>query len=86
MKDIIAIRREDKNEWERRTPLIPEHVRELKQKFNIQTIVQPSTLRIYPDQLYKEAGARISEDLSDAGIILAVKEIPKELFKRTTTE
>ena len=40
MKKIIGIRREDKNIWERRVPIIPKHVRELKEKHNIETVIQ----------------------------------------------
>ncbi|MFQ6118209.1 MAG: hypothetical protein ACE5LQ_08070 [Candidatus Bipolaricaulia bacterium] len=34
MEARIGIRKEDKNRWERRAPLIPEHVRELIQNFS----------------------------------------------------
>lgn len=76
MKTVIGIRREDKNKWERRVPLIPEHVRILKDQSGIETIIQPSGLRIYGDDKYTAAGGRIDEDLSDADTIFAVKEIP----------
>jgi alpha-aminoadipic semialdehyde synthase len=85
MEKIIGIRREDKNKWERRVPLVPEDVKELKEKFGIKTIIQPSDLRIFPDQAYKDAGAEINEDLSKASVILAVKEIPEKLFEKDKT-
>jgi alpha-aminoadipic semialdehyde synthase len=80
MEKIIGIRREDKNKWERRAPLIPEHVKELKEKFGIKTIVQPSKIRIFTDQEYQAAGAEVNEDLSPAKVILAIKEIPEKCF------
>jgi alpha-aminoadipic semialdehyde synthase len=85
MEKIIGIRREDKNQWERRTPLIPGDVKELKEKYGIETIVQPSTIRIFSDEQYRRAGAVIDEDLSRANVILAVKEIPMELFQEGKT-
>lgn len=85
MEKIIGIRREDKNQWERRTPLIPAHVKELKEKHGIKTIVQPSKLRVFSDSEYEAAGAEINEDLSAASVVLAVKEIPKKLFQKDKT-
>jgi len=85
MANIIGIRREDKNEWERRVPLTPQAVRELKNKFGIRTIVQPSDLRIFKDEEYIKAGAEINEDLSEAGTIFAVKEVPVSYFDEGKT-
>jgi len=85
MEKIIGIRREDKNEWERRTPLIPEHVKELKEQFGIKTILQPSKIRIFTDDEYKEVGAEINESLKQANPIFAVKEIPVEFFEPEKT-
>jgi len=72
----LALRREDKNRWERRAPITPLHVRELVRDLGRSVVVQPSTSRIFPDEAYREAGAVVSEDLRGAGVILGVKEIP----------
>jgi saccharopine dehydrogenase (NAD+, L-lysine-forming) len=72
----LGIRREDKNKWERRVPLIPEDLKALKEKYNIGAVVQPSSLRVYTDEAYAEIGACISEDLDQVDTIFAVKEIP----------
>lgn len=85
MIKVIGIRREDKNEWERRTPLIPSDIKELKEKYGIKTVVQPSKLRIFSDEEFLQAGAEINEDLSEANVILAVKEIPTSLFQKNKT-
>ena len=50
MSHVLGIRREDKNRWERRVPIIPEHVKRLREEFNIETIVQTSKIRIYSDE------------------------------------
>jgi saccharopine dehydrogenase (NAD+, L-lysine forming) len=85
MENIIAIRREDKNEWEKRVPLVPADVRWLKEKYGIHTIVQPSKLRVFGDEEYRRAGAEINEDIDRADVIYAVKEIPARLFKANKT-
>ncbi|MBN1302759.1 MAG: hypothetical protein JW995_16190 [Melioribacteraceae bacterium] len=76
MNKLIGIRREDKNIWERRVPLVPEHVKKLYEEYNIQTVLQPFARRAFSESEYKEVNAIFSEDLSDCPIILAVKEIP----------
>ena len=47
----IAVIREEK-ELENRTPLIPEDIEYLKKNFNIETYIQPSTIRIFSDTEY----------------------------------
>ncbi|KAN0000432.1 hypothetical protein ACTFIZ_000856 [Dictyostelium cf. discoideum] len=80
----LGIRREDKNRWERRAPLAPSHVEELVKK-GIKVIVQPSTLRNYPNVLYEKAGAIIQEDLKECDVIVAVKEVPSEYLYNDKT-
>jgi len=76
----IGIRREDKNEWERRVPLIPSDLALLQKKHGISFVVQPSWIRVHEDEEYKAAGATVTENLSSAKVILAVKEIPIPLL------
>ena len=89
---IIGIRREDKNRWERRSPLTLEDVRDLISGHGAQFVVQPSIsplpqptehspVRVYDDDAYTRAGARIAEDLSSCDLILGVKEMPLSLFR-----
>ena len=85
MNNTIGIRREDKNEWERRVPLVPDDVAEIDKKYGIKTIIQPSDIRVFTDQEYRNAGAEISEDLQKADTIFAVKEIPIHLLKKDQT-
>ncbi len=75
----VGVRREDKNEWERRVPLTPGHVRSLVLQ-GLQVVVQPSTIRIFRDEEYIQAGATVREDLSGCNIVFAVKEIPADFF------
>ncbi|UCF05196.1 MAG: hypothetical protein JSV33_14960 [bacterium] len=84
MADVIGIRREDKSVWERRTPLIPEHVRDLMNE-GVGVVVQPSEIRIFREPEYETVGARIDEDLSDCKVIFGIKEIPEKLFRKGGT-
>ncbi len=80
VRTTLGIRREDKNPWERRVPLIPAHVREIVRNLPVDVRVQPSPIRVFPDEDFRREGAVISEDLSPCSIILGVKEIPAELL------
>ncbi len=77
-KKVIAIRREDQSVWERRAPLAPKQVRKLVQKQNFKVIVQPSNRRAFQLPEYVAAGATVNEDLSEASLILGVKQVPAE--------
>ncbi len=78
MAVTVGIRLEDKNRWERRTPIVPGDAAELIAKEGLRFVVQPSDLRIYSDDEYRAAGAELAEDLSRVQAIFAVKEIPEE--------
>ncbi|PID79306.1 hypothetical protein CSA17_02830 [bacterium DOLJORAL78_65_58] len=80
MGAIIGIRREDKNEWERRVPLVPADLADLKTKGDFQFIIQPSNIRVFGDDEYAAAGVTVQEDISSADIVFAVKEIPISLL------
>ncbi|MEO0086062.1 MAG: bifunctional lysine ketoglutarate reductase /saccharopine dehydrogenase family protein [candidate division WOR-3 bacterium] len=80
MKNRIAVRREEKNVWERRAPLIPEHVGRLIGEHGLEIAVQRSPIRVFPDDEYREVGADVREDVSDCPVMLGVKEIPVGVF------
>lgn len=80
MEPRLGIRREDKSEWERRAPLAPKHVQALKEQ-GITTVIQPSPIRVFTDDEYRQAGAIVDEDLSGCNLIVAVKEIPTKLLE-----
>jgi alpha-aminoadipic semialdehyde synthase len=80
---MIGIRREDKNRWERRAPLTPDHVAELV-RHGVTVAVEPSPVRVFPDDAYRAAGARILDDLSSCPVVVGVKEIPVEKLNPDT--
>jgi len=77
----LGIRREDKNPWERRVPLIPVHTRELLRQLPLEITIQPSPIRVFADEDFRREGVVVSEDLSACSIVLAVKEIPEDFFR-----
>lgn len=79
MSHKIGIRRETKP-GERRTPLTPKAVKQLKEEHNIQTILQPHEKRAFSDEEYKEVGAMINEDLSDCSVVFGIKEMDLDIF------
>ena len=61
---------------ENRTPLTPNQTQELIKKFpNLRILVQTSKKRCFRDEDYLNAGAEITDDISNADIIFGVKEV-----------
>ncbi|GAB4432293.1 MAG: NAD(P)-dependent oxidoreductase [Anaerolineae bacterium] len=85
MSNVIGIRREDKNKWERRVPLTPDHVAQLVEQNGLSVIAQKSPVRVFDDSDYAQAGAVVQEDLGPADVIFAVKEIPLPLLQPNKT-
>lgn len=77
MKTLL-IRAEDKNIWERRAPLVPKDLKEVVMKTGVKAYVERSEKRFFPEKDYVSAGAQVCEDMNPGGIILGIKEIPKE--------
>lgn len=77
----IGIRHEDKYRFERRAPIVPDHVRELTGA-GLSFTVEPSEKRIFSDHEYRNAGAVISDSLHDCNIIFGVKEMPEGYFHK----
>lgn len=76
MTKIIGIRRESKYPTERRAPLTPEQVRDLIHIYDLNVMVQPCHKRVFKNEEYEQAGAIVSESLSECNIIFGVKEMP----------
>ncbi|XP_062220508.1 alpha-aminoadipic semialdehyde synthase-like isoform X1 [Phragmites australis] len=77
---VVGILAETVNMWERRAPLTPSHCARLllgggKSGTRVnRIIVQPSTKRIHHDAQYEDAGCKISDDLSECGLIIGIKQ------------
>jgi len=79
MKSISIIREFRKDE--KRTPLTPHHIKNLKNKYpQIEILIQPSKTRCFSDKDYEQNGALIKEDISKSDLILGVKEIESSML------
>lgn len=76
----IGIRREDKSPFEARVPVVPEDVAELVNKHAIPMSIESSPTRVFSDETFRQAGARVTTNLSDCDVILGIKEIPPHAF------
>jgi len=81
MSVTVGIRREDKNRWEARVPLLPGDLADLQSRHGLRFLVQPSPIRAYGDDEFRRAGIEVTEDLDPASLIVAVKEIPVGLLR-----
>ena len=65
----VGIRREDKDAWEARVPLVPEHVKGLVARGEATVKAQPSAQRVFTDDEFASVGAAVTEDLDEGPII-----------------
>ncbi len=77
MKQIkIGIIREGKVPHDHRVPLTPKQCKSVEAIYpDVQIIVQPSPIRKFKDEEYREQGITVQEDLSACDIIMGVKEV-----------
>lgn len=84
MRRTIAIRHEDKYKMERRAALAPKHVKMLTDQ-GLEVLVESSKKRIFTDEEYRAAGAKVTQDISKASLIFGVKEMPIDYFEANKT-
>lgn len=82
MSNFIGIRHEDKYVMERRAPLTPKHVERLIKNKKLDFVVQTSKKRVFTDEEYIKAGAKIAKDLKKCSVIFGVKEMPVSFFEK----
>ncbi|MFC2097436.1 NAD(P)-dependent oxidoreductase [Bacteroidota bacterium] len=82
----LGILKETKVPIDRRVPLIPTQTKLLLEKFsNLEIFVQPSEIRCYSDNEYRELGIELKNDLSDCDILIGVKEVDVTKFIKGKT-
>ncbi len=75
----FAIIKERKNPPDRRVVFSPEKLKEAAAQFpEAQFVVESSDIRIFSDEAYRAAGFEVSNDVSEADVMLGVKEVPIE--------
>ena len=77
MPITFAIIKERKNPPDRRVVFSPKKCQEVIQRFpEAKIIVEASNVRIFPDDAYRAAGFEVKDDVTEADILLGVKEVP----------
>ncbi|AFL81494.1 Alanine dehydrogenase/PNT, N-terminal domain/Alanine dehydrogenase/PNT, C-terminal domain protein [Aequorivita sublithincola DSM 14238] len=77
MPITFAIIKERKNPPDRRVVFSPEKCQEVIKQFpDAKIIVEASDVRIFSDEAYRDAGFEVKEDVSEADVMLGVKEVP----------
>lgn len=77
----IGIRYEDKYVMERRVALVPKHIKKLVDQ-GLEIEIVKSAKRVFKDKEFELAGAQLVDEITDADIILGVKEMPIDFFKK----
>jgi hypothetical protein len=73
----FAIIKERKNPPDRRVVFSPEKLAEAQLLFpHAKFIVESSDIRVFPDAAYRKAGFTVTDDVSDADVMIGVKEVP----------
>ncbi|WP_415377026.1 NAD(P)-dependent oxidoreductase [Patiriisocius sp. Uisw_017] len=77
----FAIIKERKNPPDRRVVFSPKKLKEAQDIFpEARFIVESSDVRVFSDAAYREQGFEVTEDISEAGVMLGVKEVPVEFL------
>lgn len=75
----FAIIKERKNPPDRRVVFSPETLAEAREKFpEAEFVVESSDIRVFPDEAYAKLGFTVTDDVSDADVMIGVKEVPVE--------
>jgi hypothetical protein len=77
MPITFAILKERKNPPDRRVVFSPEKLKEAATLFpEAQFIVESSDIRVFTDGAYRDAGFEVKDDVTEADVMLGVKEVP----------
>ena len=75
----FAILKERKNPPDRRVVFSPDALAEARTQFpDAEFVVESSDIRIFSDEAYAKLGFEVTDDVSDADVMIGVKEIPIE--------
>jgi len=75
----IALIREEKSPPDNRVAFSPVQCQWLMNKYpELKIVVQSSQYRCYTDDEYREEAVEVMEDVSDADLLMGIKEVPKE--------
>lgn len=73
----FAIIKERKNPPDRRVVFSPETLAQARAQFpEADFVIESSDIRIFPDDAYTKLGFQVTDDVSDADVLIGVKEVP----------
>lgn len=73
----FALIQERKSPPDKRVVLSPQAAVKMQQKFDgAEVLVETSPIRVFPDDLYREAGLTVTDDVTSADVLIGVKEVP----------
>ena len=73
----FAIIKERKNPPDRRVVFSPETLAQARAQFpKAEFVVESSDIRVFPDDTYAKLGFQVTDDVSDADVLIGVKEVP----------
>ena len=74
----IGVLKEEKVPADKRVPLTPKQCRALLNTYpNLDIAVKSSDIRCFTDEMYRNEGIVIVDDLSDCDVLIGIKEVPK---------
>ena len=74
----IGVLKEEKVPADKRVPLTPKQCRVLLNTYpNLELVVKSSDIRCFPDEMYRNEGIAIVDDVSDCDVLIGIKEVPK---------
>lgn len=78
----IGLRKEEKA-FETRVAIIPDQVKQLREQYGIEFVLEPSTQRAFTEDEFVKAGATVTP-LKGSGVpvVLGIKEMPKDFFEK----
>ncbi|MGE5355862.1 MAG: hypothetical protein ACM3PT_06435 [Deltaproteobacteria bacterium] len=85
MNKKVAIRIEDKYIMERRVPIIPKHISLLIEKYGLDFYIESSAKRVYTDNEFRHAGAKVVSNIDEIPVVFGVKEMPPDIFREGFT-
>src|SRR5436189_4272712 len=77
---VIGLIREGKIPEDNRVALTPSQCRWLLKNTDFKIVAQPSEKRCFSDREYVQSGVEVKEDLSEAGLLLGIKEVPVDML------
>ena len=74
----IGVLKEEKVPADKRVPLTPKQCKALLNAYpNLELVVKSSDIRCFSDEMYRNEGIAIVDDVSDCDVLIGVKEVPK---------